>query len=162
MKTRSRMTFPLIALGITLVVIAAVVLIGAQSVSADNEVSPQIEGTWLATITTPDGMQFPSLVTYAGGGALTVTDGGGPPPLGNVYQGAWAKTGPHAYVFTFLGFQYDDTGALAGYIRGHETLQIEPGGDVYNGETTIEILDTDQNVIVTLTTTSHATRITAQ
>jgi len=127
------------------------------------EVSPEIEGTWLAMITSPDGPPpFPSLVTYARGGALIVTDSSVPPALGNVYQGTWTKTGPHEFAFTFLGFQYDGAGVLTGYIRAHETVQLEPGGNVYNGVTSIEILDTAQNVIVTISTISHATRINAQ
>jgi hypothetical protein len=127
------------------------------------EASPEIEGTWLATITVPDGPPpFPSLVTYDRGGGFVATDSSVSPALGNVYHGAWTKTGPHQYTFTFLGFQYDTAGLLTGYVRAHETLQLEPGGNVYNGVTSIEILDIDQNVIVTLSSTSHATRLNAQ
>ena len=101
-------------------------------------------------------------MTYAGGGALIVTDSSVPPALGNVYQGAWTKTGPHEFAFTFVGFQYDETGALIGYIRAHENLQLDPGEDVYTGETAIEILDLDMNVIATDSSTSYATRIDAE
>lgn len=124
------------------------------------EVSPEIEGTWLATITVPDGPPpFPSLVTYARGGALTVTDSSVPPALGNVYQGTWAKIGAHKYALTFMGFSYDEAGVLTGFFRGHETLQLEPGGNAYNGVAVVEFLDINQNVIETGTTLSHATRI---
>ena len=127
------------------------------------EVGPEVEGTWLATVSIPDGPPpFPSLVTYARGGALTVTDSSVPPALGNLYQGTWTKTGSHKFAFTFLGFQYDGAGVLTGYIRAHEDVQLEPGGNVYNGITIIEILDTDQNVIVTSSSTTHATRINAK
>ncbi len=127
------------------------------------EVSPEIEGTWLAMVTIPDGPPpFPSLLTYARGGALTVTDSSVPPALGNVYQGSWTKRGPHEFAFTFLGFQYDGAGVLTGYIRAQETIQLEPGGNIYNGVTSIEILDIDQNVIATSSSTTHATRINAQ
>jgi hypothetical protein len=100
-------------------------------------------------------------MTYARGGALTATDSSVPPALGNVYQGTWTKTGPHQFAFTFLGFQYDEDGVLIGYIRAHETLQLEPGGNAYNGVTSIEILDSDMNVIATDSSTTHATRIPA-
>jgi hypothetical protein len=127
------------------------------------EASPEIEGTWLATITVPDGPPpFPSIVTYARGGGFVATDSSVSPALGNVYHGAWTKTGPHQFAFTFLGFQYDASGVLAGYVRAHETLQLEPGGDVYNGVTSIEILDINQDVIMRLSSTSHATRLNAQ
>jgi len=152
--------------GVTLLIIgvAGVILVNAASERTNYaaETSPEIEGTWLATITFPDGTTFPSLVTYAGGGALIVTDSSVPPALGNVYQGAWTKTGPHEFAFTFVGFQYDETGALIGYIRAHENLQLDPGEDVYTGETAIEILDLDMNVIATDSSTSYATRIDAE
>jgi hypothetical protein len=127
------------------------------------KVSPEIEGTWLATITPSDGMPpFPSLLTFASGGALTVTDGGVSPALGNLYQGTWAKIGPHKYAFTFWGFVYDETGVLTNYFISHDTIQVEPGGKTYNGVSAGELIDLDQNVVMTMTGTSHATRINAK
>ena len=134
-----------------------------ESVNYAASVSPEIEGTWLATITVPDGPPpFPSLVTYARGGALIVTDSSGPPAVGNVYQGTWTKTGPHEFTFTFVGFYYDEAGALAGYFKAHETVQLEPDGDAYTGVASLEILDLDMNVIATGSSTSSATRIDAK
>ena len=82
--------------------------------------------------------------------------------LGNLYQGTWTKTGPHEFAFTFLGFQYDDKGVFVNYLRGREKLRLERGGNAYNGVTLIEVLDLDQNVIATATSTTHATRVNAQ
>lgn len=152
---------------IVVVALLTIIFGGVNLASASGEgavraigVSPEIEGTWLVTVTIPDGPPpFPSLVTYARGGAFIVTDSGVPPIVGNVYQGAWTKIGPHRYAWTFLGFQFDEEGVLVGYVRGHETLQLEPGGIAYNGLTLIEILDIDMNVIESLNTTSHAVRI---
>jgi hypothetical protein len=92
---------------------AAMALIGAQSVAADNGTSAlELEGTWLVTVTIPDGPPpFPALVTYARGGALMVTDSSVSPALGNVYQGTWTRTGAQTFAFTFLGFQYDADGS---------------------------------------------------
>lgn len=136
--------------------------VSGESVNYAASVSPEIEGTWLATITIPDGPPpFPSLVTYARGGALIVTDSSAPPALGNVYQGTWTKTGPHEFTFTFVGFFYEE-GALAGYFKAHETVQLEPGGDAYTGVASLEILDLDMNVIATGSSTSSATRIDAK
>lgn len=158
----SRMTHALFTLGIAIAVIAAVVLSGSQSAGAAATVNPEIEGTWLAIVTVPDGPPpFPSLLTYGRGGALVTTDSSGSPALGNVYQGTWIKTGPHKYAFTMVGFNYDETGALIGYFRVHETVELEPGGQAYDGQATLEFLDIDQNVIGRGTSTSHATRIDA-
>ena len=125
-------------------------------------VAPELEGTWLATVTIPDGPPpFAALLSYSRGGALIVTDSSLPPASGNVYQGTWIKTGSHEFAFTFLGFQYDAQGVFSNYIRVHETIQLEGGGNVYNGVTTIEFLDTAMNVVATASATTHATRVTA-
>jgi hypothetical protein len=133
-----------------------------DTTTAERAVAPEIEGTWLVTVTIPDGPPpFPSLVTYARGGALTVTDSSVSPALGNVYQGTWAKTGSREFAFTFLGFQYNAQGVFTNYIRARETIRLNRSGNAYNGVTAIEVLDTAMNVIATATSTTHATRITA-
>lgn len=134
---------------------------GANATTESSAVAPEIEGTWLLT-GTMQGSTIRSLVSYARGGALMVTDSGPGPAAGNVYQGTWTKTGPDEFAFTFLGFQYSANGNLTNYIRGRETLRLEPGGLAYNGVTTIEILDAVQKVIETLSGTTHATRVNAQ
>ncbi len=135
---------------------------GANVTTESGTVAPEIEGTWLLTVTIQGSPPFPSLVSYARGGALMVTDSGPGPAAGNVYQGTWTKTGLDAFAFTFLGFQYNANGSLTNYVRGRDTLQIETGGLAYNGVTTIEILDTAQKVIETSNGTTHATRVNAQ
>jgi hypothetical protein len=156
----------LLALVVTIGLAATIALIGTQSVTAEGgAVAPEIEGTWLATITVaiPDGPPpFPSLLTYARGGGLTVTDGGVAPALGNVYQGTWAKTGPHEFAFTFVGFQYDANGVFAGYIRARETVSIQPDGEAYDSVATLEFFDAEWEPIGNATSTSHATRVSAQ
>ena len=137
--------------------------VSGENAKYASKVSPEIEGTWMATITSSDPIPpFPSLVTFASGGALIVTDGGVSPALGNLYQGTWAKIGPHKYAFTFWGFVYDETGVLTSYFISHDTIQVEPGANTYNGVSTGELLDLDHNVIWTMTGTSHATRINAK
>jgi hypothetical protein len=56
-------------------------------------------------------------------------------------------------------------GVTMAFVSGEgtiETLQLEPGDNAYNGVTTLEILDTNLNVIATMTSTDHATRIGAK
>jgi len=158
------MKLGLLALAVTISLAATIAITGAQSATGEGgAVAPEIEGTWLATITVPDGPPpFPSIMTYARGGALTATDSSGAPALGNVYQGTWTRTGSHKFAFTVLGFQYDANGVFAGYFRVRETIRLQPDGKAYDGVATIEILDTEQNVLYTGSTTSHATRVNAQ
>jgi hypothetical protein len=167
MTTSWKIKPSLLALVIIIALAATMAAIGTQSATADSSaVAPELEGTWLATVTLQEGppplpSPFAALVSYARGGVLIVTDSSGVPAAGNVYQGTWTKTGPHEFTFTFLGFQYDANG-FTNYIRDHETIRLEPNGSAYNGVMNIDILDTAQNIIVTFTGTSHATRVNAQ
>jgi len=67
--------------------------------------APQIEGTWLLTVTTPPAAgrpPFEVLISFASGGAFLASaesDQGTPPQ-----QGAWAKTGANEYTATALAF----------------------------------------------------------
>ena len=157
----NKRAFVVFVLGVMSVLLLAAFAVAQTTYATANTatggaVAPELEGTWLATVTIPDGPPpFPSLVSYARGGALIVTDSSVPPASGNVYQGTWTKTGSHEFAFTFLGFQYDAQGVFSNYIRVHETIQLESGGSAYNGVTTIEALDTAQNLIGTASATTQ-------
>src|SRR5215204_3973402 len=68
-------------------------------------VAPQIEGTWLLTVTTPSQAgraPFKVLVSFARGGAFIASaesDGATPPQ-----NGTWEKVGPNEYASTALSF----------------------------------------------------------
>ncbi len=165
MTTSWKIRPSLLALVIIVALAVTMAVIGTQSATADSgAVAPELEGTWLVTVTLQDGPPpFPSLVSFARGGAFIVTDSAsGGPAAGNVYQGTWTRTGPDEFAFTFLGFQYDAAGSLANYLRGRETIRLERNGNAYNGMTTVDVLDTAQNVIATSKGTTHATRVKAQ
>jgi hypothetical protein len=155
-----------------LIITAALFSLAGVSAGDDNQErghrhAPQIEGTWLITVTQPlpgGPIHFPSLGTFSAGGGLVVTDSIAPPSSGNVYQGTWARTGNHEVTFTFLGFQYDATGALASYIRVHEVVKFERSGNAYNSTlSTVEILDLNLNLVAgPFVSTTHGVRINAE
>lgn len=134
-----------------------------QANAAENTVSPEIEGTWLVTVSldSPDAPPFPVLVSYSRGGAMATSDSGPGPAAGNTYFGTWTRTRAHVYAFTFLGFQFDGKGVLSNYVRGQETLKVEPDGRVYKGVTKIDILDTSMAVIQSYNGASSGKRINA-
>ena len=108
MKSRLHFALGMIA---ALLIAALMISQSAQANDAAGSVAPELEGTWLVTVTIPDGPPpFASLATYARGGALTISDSSLSPALGNVYQGTWVRTGAREFGFTFLGFQYDAQG----------------------------------------------------
>jgi hypothetical protein len=153
-----------LAVIVVMVIVALSAFFGSQSGHAQaGAVAPQLEGSWLVTVTIPDGPPpFRAIETFAAGGALVVTDGATPPSVGHVYQGTWARTGRNQFGFTFLGLQYDAAGVFSNFIRVRITLTFEPNGDAYNGVGTVEGLDPDQNVTFSADLTTHGTRINAQ
>jgi hypothetical protein len=154
-----------LALIVAVAIVFLAALVGSQSGQAQGgAVAPQIEGSWLATVNSPDIPDpFPALLTFGAGGALLVSDSSFSPANGNVYQGTWIRKGGREIAFSFLGFQFDDEGKLAGYIRVHETIRLDQSGNTYNTVVgTLEFLDVNQTVVVgPLGVTTHGTRINA-
>jgi hypothetical protein len=78
--------------------------VGVPNVQAAGT-APQIEGTWLLTVTTPPAAQRPPfkvLVSFARGGVFTTSaesDGTTPPQ-----NGTWQMVGPNEYASTALAF----------------------------------------------------------
>jgi hypothetical protein len=150
-------------------VIATAILISVAAVSGDDEDRGRgatgIEGTWLAVVTQVGGPPpFESLITFGAGGALVVTEAFSSPASGNIYQGTWARTGPREITFSFLGFKFDPTGVHAGYIRVHETIEVNRSGTAYDSvESTVQIVDLDGNELVfNEDVSTHAVRIEAE
>jgi len=124
------------------------------------------EGSWLASITFPDGQTFQAPMSYCAGGAMVVSDPTVFPLKATAYHGTWIKTGRREFVFTMVGFIYDEVGAR--YPKGISKIVIkeidtfEPDGDTYNGTGTVEIYGPDGTQVATYPTPTHAVRIKAE
>jgi hypothetical protein len=133
----------------------------------DGAVAPEVEGTWIETVTFPDlppqFQNFPTLMTYARGGGLITVASNRPPAIGNVSLGTWAKSGPKQYSLMFLGMFFNaSTGALENYIKVRETFRFKGDRDTYTGEATAQLLDLNMNVLGQFNATSRAVRVKAQ
>jgi hypothetical protein len=125
------------------------------------------EGSWLATITLPDGQHFESPMSYCAGGAMVVSDPSVFPANNTAYHGTWMKTGRREFVFTMVGFIYDEVGVKnpkgLSKVVIKETDTIEPDGDTYNGSGSIEIYGADGTRLGYVPVVpSHAVRIKAE
>jgi hypothetical protein len=125
------------------------------------------EGSWLATITLPDGQNFESPMSYCAGGAMVSSDPSRFPANATAYHGTWMKTGRREFVFTMVGFIYDEVGAVnpkgLSKVVIKETDTIEPDGDTYNGTGTIAIYGPDGTQLEYVPVVpSHAVRIKAE
>jgi hypothetical protein len=126
----------------------------------------RVEGSWLATVALPDGTAFESLMSFCDGGAMIASDPSVFPRMATAYHGTWTKTGRREFVLTMVGFIYDNVedqypnGMTKIIIK--ETDTIEPDGDTYNGNGTVEIHGLDGTLLATFPTPTHATRIKAE
>ena len=89
-------------------------------------VAPQIEGTWLLTVTTPPAAERPPfkvLASFARGGVFTASaesDQATPPQ-----NGAWEMVGPNEYASTALSFGPDPNNLFTIKIKGLYRLVSE-------------------------------------
>ena len=142
----------------------------AAPVAAENGVvAPELEGTWLETVTfhgenlPPEAQTpFPTFITFARGGGLLTISSSIAPTRGNMSFGSWKKVG-NKYVYTIMGFIYNAQGVLESYLSGHETLQVSKDRKSFEGVVRAQILDLNLNKIGGEGHgTSHATRIVAE
>ncbi len=151
------------ALGLLYLAVIQPVLSG-EPTAGSGGASP--EGSWLATIAFPDGSTTEAPMSYCAGGAMVVSDPSVFPRMATALHGTWMKTGRREFVFTMVGFIYDDVedqypnGRVKIVIKEIDT--IEPDGDTYNGTGTVEIYSLDGTLLATYPTPTHAVRIKAE
>ena len=134
-----------------------------------DNTAPQLEGSWLVTVTLdiPGVPPIPALVSYTAGGVVMVSDPSVYPtyPMTTAYHGTWARKGGRDFVFTFMGFVYDnvDDGAPDGLwkLTNTESVTLEPGGDEYNGKGTL-VQHAPDGSEISYDATTHGTRIKAE
>jgi hypothetical protein len=74
-------------------------------------------------------------------------------------HGVWSREPgwPH-YTFSFTYYRYDASGAYAGQQRVTAALELDPSGDAFISNSTIEVLDASDNVILTACGNAVGTR----
>ena len=125
------------------------------------------EGSWLASITTPDGKTWEVPMSYCAGGAMVVSDPSIFPGMATAYHGTWMQTGRREFTFTMVGFIYNEViGELPkgmSKIVIKETNTIETNGDSYSGSGSLELYGPDgAQVVYRPVVPSHAVRIKAE
>lgn len=125
------------------------------------------EGSWLASITTPDEKTWEVPMSYCTGGAMVVSDPSVFPGMATAYHGTWMQTGRREFTFTMVGFIYneviDELPKGMSKIVIKETNTIEPDGDTYNGSGSLELYGLDgTRFVYRPVVPSHAVRIKAE
>jgi hypothetical protein len=133
-----------------------------------NSGSGRLDGTWLATVTFPDGFALKVLFTFAPG--RDATEGTlidqneyqlTPNPVCTADQGAWRKTPGGGYIATHLAFCFDatDNYAPAGSVKVRDEIRVSRRGDTFTGRQFIEIYDVDGNQVDQFEAAMEAVRV---
>ena len=157
----------ILAFGATAALVLAGMLVLESGLKASAQSESQggrIEGTWRVQLTVRNCQtgeplrSFPALFIFAKGGTLTATTAGQSPALFSPNLGVWWHTDGNTYSAVSEAFVFSPAGA---WIQTHRLARaIELGSDAneFTDTVTLEIFDTDRNLIATGCGTSAGRR----
>ena len=141
----------------------------APGVTASQDGTPNgkaLIGSWLETVTFPPEFGRPplrSLSSYHGDGTMSCTDQGNvttdPAMVFSACHGAWTHVHSRTFAYTAFELVSDLSGNLVGLLKFRGTYTVSTSGAEYEGTTVAEILDTDGNVLTSVTVTNKGQRI---
>lgn len=154
--------------GTAVLVLAGMLVLGsrltARAHSEDARSHNGLEGTWRVQLTVRDCQTgqaqrtFPALFAFAKGGTLTYTTAGLPPGLSTPGYGIWRPTDDHTYSAVTEAFVFSPVGAWIQTHRLTRAIELDNDADEFTDTVTLEIFDTNRNLIVTGCATSAARR----
>jgi hypothetical protein len=113
-----------------------------------------LEGTWRAQLTVRNCQTgavlrtFPAMFAFAEGGTLTVTTAGQLPSQSTAGLGVWRHTDGHRYSAVSEAFLFSPAGVWTGTQRLTRAIEIDNDADAFTDAVSLQILDTNRNVIV--------------
>jgi hypothetical protein len=155
------------AFGATAALVLAGMLVlesGLKARAQSESQAGRIEGTWRVQLTVRNCQtgeplrSFPALFIFGQGGTLSYTTAGQPPALSTPGVGVWGHTNGNTYSAVSEAFVFSPAGA---WIQTHRlTRAIELSSDAieFTDTVTLEIFDTNRNLIATGCATSAGRR----
>jgi hypothetical protein len=138
----------------------------AAAQSVDDGSQNGLEGTWRAQLTIIDCQPphavlrtFKARFSFAEGGTLTVTTAGQPPSQNTPGLGVWNYMYGRTYSAVSEAFVFSPAGVWTSTQRLTRVITVSRDGKRYTDSVALEILDINDNVIVTGCGTSVATRL---
>ena len=129
-----------------------IVISGAQLCASgqENNHERSIEGTWRTNVTpvncqtgTAVAPAFPGLLGFNKGGTLAGTS-----TVAASVHGVWKREGGwENYSFAFTNFRYNASGVFIGSQTVRQTAKLAASGNEFTSSGTVEIFDTNGNVI---------------
>ena len=152
----------------TLALTASFLVVGPTGADAQSS-SPAkklLVGSWLETVTFPPEFGRPplkSLSSYHDDGTMSCTDQGNvttaPAMVFSACHGAWTHLHNRTFAYTAFELISDLSGNLVGLLKFRGTYTVSKSGAEYEGTTVAEILDTDGNVLTSVTVINAGQRI---
>ena len=157
------MVKPTASAGIT---VDTAALQGSSVGSAASPTKKLLVGSWLETVTFPPEFGRPpakSLSSYHDDGTMSCTDQGNvttdPALVFSACHGVWSHLDNRTFVITAFELISDLSGNLVGFLKFRGTYTVSTSGAEYEGTTLAEILDTDGNVLASVTVINGGQRI---
>ena len=154
--------------GTAALVLAGMLVLGsgltARARAQDAGSQNGLEGTWRVQVTVRDCQTgvalrtFPALFTFAKGGTLTATTAGQSPALFTPNLGVWEHTRGNTYSAVSEAFVFSPVGVWIQTHRLTRAIELDRDADEFTDTVTLEIFDTNRNVIATGCGTSAARR----
>jgi hypothetical protein len=146
-----------LAVGIGVMVIPTKAPLLGQTSAESRNAGQRLEGTWMVTITRinappPLPPTFLSLQTYTpnqgqGGESGEMLEESNTSTIRSVAHGDWVRTGPRRFTRIMTAFRFDSTRTFVGFSRGTSELRLNPAGDRFRAEGSVERFDTTGRLV---------------
>jgi hypothetical protein len=147
---------------------ASLVIAASSNLSADATPNKKaLVGSWIETVTFPPESGRPpikSLGSFHADGTMVCSDQGAvssapPPSVFTSCHGVWTHLEQRTFAYTSRELISDLSGNLVGYLKVRGVYTISESGDEYTGSSFAEIVDTDGNVLFSVSVTNTGERI---
>jgi hypothetical protein len=141
---------------------AALAAMGPGVVAAEDDDANTIEGAWMGAVNSGPGFPpFKALYTFARGGGLVTSSSIdlSPRSLSTPGYGAWKRTGPRTFLFTFDAFVFDAQGNPSGTVKARSTATLNQAGDAWSGVFKFDVFAPNGAIVFSGGGSHDATRV---
>jgi hypothetical protein len=155
------------AFGATAALVLAGMLVlesGLKARAQSESQAGRIQGTWRVQLTVRNCQtgeplrSFPALFIFGQGGTLSYTTAGQPPALSTPGVGVWGHTNGNTYSAVSEAFVFSPAGAWIQTHRLTRAIELSSDANEFTDTVTLEIFDTNRNLIATGCATSAGRR----
>lgn len=135
---------------------------GVRAASNEEEGPDAIEGAWMGSVNSGPGFPpFKALYTFARGGGMVTSSSIdlSPRSLSTPGYGAWRRSGPRTFLFTFDAFVFDAQGNPSGTVKARSTATLNQVGDAWSGVFKFDVIAPNGAIVFSGGGSHDATRV---